>query len=339
MKALVNEYRGGILENIHMGVICGMDEKGEVVYSVGDENHMTFLRSAAKPFQAMPVFQNEIVEEYGLTAKEAAIFAASHRGEAYHIEALESILLKVGIQEEQFLCCPSYPLNEVPKAAYHRAHGEKRRLYHNCAGKHAGILALTKKLGYDAERYWELEHPVQQLSLQAMADMADFPAEEIGIGIDGCGFPVYAMPLKNIARAYLKLACPDLIVEPDKQEAAIRVAASMNEHPEMIASHGFICSVLLQDQNIVAKGGAKGVYGFGLKKERMSFALKVMDGSELVWPTIIASILEQIGYENKETIERLYQLAPRDFQNDNGVIVGLRETTFNLFSHEVEGAY
>ncbi|QNK90278.1 asparaginase [Sporosarcina sp. resist] len=329
-QVLVEEYRNDILENVHMGVICGINADGDILYSVGNENHMTFLRSAAKPFQAIPVIQNGVDDKFGLTSKEATLFAASHRGEDYHIEALDSILQKVGINEEQFYCCPTYPLNEEPKADYHRKHGKQRKLYHNCSGKHSGFIALAKVLGYDIDGYWKLEHPVQQLSLAAMADMANYPKKDFGIGIDGCGFPVYAMPLQNIAQAYLKLACPDLIQQREMREAVVKITRYMNAHPEMIASHDFICSVLLADPNIVAKGGAKGVYGFALKNERMGFALKVMDGSELVWPIIIASILEQIGYENHETIERLYKLAPKEIINDNNVIVGERKVVFDL---------
>lgn len=329
-QVLVEEYRNDILENVHMGVICGINAEGDVLYSVGDENHLTFLRSAAKPFQAIPVIQYGVDDKFELTSREAALFAASQRGEDYHIEALESIIQKTGIVEEQFYCCPTYPLNEKPKADYHRKNGEQRKLYHNCSGKHSGFIALAKVLGHDIDGYWELEHPVQQLSLVAMADMANYPKEDIGIGIDGCGFPVYAMPLKHIAQAFLKLACPDLIQQTEMREAVVKITGYMNAHPEMIASHDFICSVLLADPNIVAKGGAKGVYGFALKKERMSFALKVMDGSELVWPIIVASILEQIGYENRETIERLYELAPKEIINDNLKVVGERKIVFDL---------
>ncbi|KAA0965653.1 asparaginase [Sporosarcina sp. ANT_H38] len=329
-QVLVQEYRNDILENVHLGVICGINAEGDVLYSVGDQNHMTFLRSAAKPFQAIPVIQYGVDDKFGLTSKEAALFAASHRGEDYHIEALESILHKTGIDEDQFYCCPTYPLNEEPKANYHRKNGEQRKLYHNCSGKHSGFIALAKVLGYDIDGYWDLEHPVQQLSLAAMADMSNYPKEAIGIGIDGCGFPVYAMPLQHIAQAYLKLACPDLIQQPEMREAVVKITGYMNAHPEMIASHDFICSVLLTDPNIVAKGGAKGVYGFALRKERMSFALKVMDGSELVWPIIVASILEQIGYENQGTIERLYELSPKVIINDNLTVVGERKIVFDL---------
>ncbi|MFJ7935796.1 asparaginase [Sporosarcina sp. NPDC096371] len=327
---LVEEYRGDFLENVHMGVICGINEESEVIYSVGDENQMTFLRSAAKPFQAIPVIQYGVDDKFGLTSKEASLFTASQRGESYHIEALEEILRKTGIGEDQLYCCPTYPLNEDPKAAYHRQHGKKRRLYHNCSGKHSGFMALAKVLGEEADGYWKLDHPVQQLSLTAMADMASYSKDDIGIAIDGCGFPVFALPLKHIAQAYLKLACPDLIEQPEMRQAVVTMTGYMNAHPEMIASHDFICTVLLADSNIVAKGGAKGVYGFALKKERLSFALKVMDGSELIWPNIVASILEQIGYDNRETIERLYALSPKEIMNDNLMVVGERKSMFDL---------
>lgn len=329
-ERLMEEYRGGVLENVHAGVLCLIDDNGQVVHSVGDAGHLTFLRSAAKPFQAIPAIKHGIAEKYGLTAKEAALFAASHRGEKYHIEALESILAKTGLQEDDILCCPTYPLNEEPRAVCHQEHKAKRKLYHNCSGKHSGFLALTQHMGWDKATYWQPDHPAQQLSLQAMAEMADYPAEDIRIGIDGCGFPVYAMPLKSIAEAYLKLACPDRIADPDTRAAAVKISGYMNAHPEMIASHAFMCTELLRDSNIVAKGGAKGVYGFGLKKERLGFALKVMDGSEQAWPVIVASVLEQIGYDNKETISRLYELTPKQIVNDNQIVVGERKTPFHI---------
>jgi len=98
----------------------------------------------------------------------------------------------------------------------------------------------------------------------------------------------------------------------------------------MVAGTNMICSSLLMDDNIVAKGGAKGVYCFGLRKEKMAFALKVMDGSEDKWPMIVAAILEQIGYDRQETIERMYALCPKQFANGNGTIVGENRAVFRL---------
>lgn len=327
---LVNEYRGGVLENVHYGAISVVDEKGTILYSAGDPEHMTFLRSAAKPFQAIPVMKRKIDKIYGLTGQETALFAASHRGEAFHIDALESILHKTGIQEEELHCCATYPLNEDAKAERHRAHESKRRIFHNCSGKHSGLIALCKHMGWDEHSYYAPEHPVQQEIVETLAYLAEIPTNSIPQGIDGCGLPIFALPLNKIAYSFLKLACPDLIEDTDTRDAATRIAGLMNEYPDMIADTKFVCSALLKDANLVAKGGAKGVYGIGLRKERIAISLKVSDGSEQVWPSIIASILERIGYNNRDTINRLLELVPNSIVNDGGTEVGERRAVFEL---------
>ncbi|MGZ7442605.1 asparaginase [Paenibacillus sp. TH7-28] len=329
---LVEEYRGGVLENVHYGAVSIVDEQGRILYRAGDPEHMTFLRSAAKPFQAIPGMKRRIDRVYGLSPEEAALFAASHRGEDYHIAALESILQKTGVREEQLYCCMTYPLNEEAKAQRQRAHEPKRKLFHNCSGKHAGLLALSKHMGWDEQTYYLPEHPVQREIISTMAEIAEVPAATIPIGVDGCGLPIFALPLHKIAFSYLKLACPDLIPDLEARKAAAVVAALMNANPDMIADRKFVCSALLKDPNLIAKGGAKGVYGIGLRKQRLGISLKVSDGSEQVWPCIIASILERIGYGNQATIDRLYALEPNIIVNDGGTEVGLRRAVFTLES-------
>lgn len=327
---LVEDYRNGVLENEHYGQICIVDQSGEITHELGDATTTTFLRSAAKPFQAIPVYMHESDKQFHVTDKEATIFMASQRGESYHEEVLLSLKEKLQINEDVFICGESYPLNDAPKEKYIYDHKEKRKLMHNCAGKHLGILALTKTLGAPLETYGELDGPAQQLSLESMAYMAQFPKKEIQFGVDGCGFPVYAMPLKNIANAYMRLANPELLDDEKYASAVSRAGKLMNAHPEMIASHDFVCTVLLNDPNLVAKGGAKGVYGIGLRDEKIGIALKVMDGSEDVWPQIIAKILEDLDYKNKATIEALNELSPKQLTNDGNLIVGERKTVFNI---------
>ncbi|WP_337101038.1 asparaginase [Paenibacillus sp. YIM B09110] len=331
---LAEQYRGGHIENIHFGHVCGVDEHGNIVYSAGDPEWMAYLRSAAKPFQAIPAFVHGTPEAFGLTDKECTIMTASHRAEPYHVEALESMMAKLGLGEEQLICSPSHPLSPAARDEMLLASKPKRRLYHNCSGKHMGILAYSKQKGYPLEGYGESQHPAQVDVLDTIADMADYPKESIRVGIDGCGFPVHALPLNHIARMFLKLACPDLIADEGASRAAGHIGRLMNEHAEMVSAPWFICSILLKDPNIAAKGGAKGIYGFALRDERIAFALKVLDGSEDAWPTIIASILEQIGYRNQETIDRLYALAPKAFRNDGGVIVGENKAVFRLNRNE-----
>ncbi|GGE27446.1 asparaginase [Pullulanibacillus camelliae] len=321
---LVSEYRGSILENEHHGVICGVNEKKEVIFQEGDINHLTFYRSAMKPIQAIPVFLTDVINKYGLTSEETALFTASQRGEIYHQNALVSLLRKLQLSEEQLVCAESLPLNDEPKAACLWNHGAKRRLFHNCAGKHLGLIAAAREKGWDMDTYYELDHPLQQAILGYLSQLAEIDSNEIGKGTDGCGVPVFSVPLYNMALSYLKFACPEMISDQGMKEAVKHIGTVMNENPKIIASHQFVCTALLEDSNIVAKGGAQGVYCFALRKEKLSFALKVLSGSELVWPILIAGILEKMDYQNKETIHRLYELGQRDILNDEGKIIGKR---------------
>ncbi|MBO0958828.1 asparaginase [Neobacillus sp. MM2021_6] len=327
---LVEETRAGLVENVHFGMICGVNDQLQTVCHAGNQDHYTFYRSASKPIQAIPVFLSTIISKYGLTRQEATLFTASHRGEKYHIDALESMLSKLPVEEEELFCPPSYPLNVTPREEMLRKNKEKRRLYHNCSAKHMGFVSVCRELGYPVEGYWEVNHPLQQQILMILSELSEVHVSDITIGKDGCGVPVFAIPLKNMAITYLKLACPHLIQDPLLQKAVKDMTSVMNEYPLMVASEQFICSILLQDSNIIAKGGAQGVYCFGLKNEKLGFALKVLNGSEDVWPSIVASILEQINYHNKETITRLRELKPSIIKNDAGNQVGAIKETFLL---------
>jgi L-asparaginase II len=327
-ERLIEEYRGGTLENIHYGHICGIDDTGKVILSVGDPEWVSYMRSAAKPFQAVPAFVHGIGAKYGLTDREKVLMTASHRAESYHVEALESMLSKIGVEERCLVCSESYPLSMQARDALLLTGQPPRRLYHNCSGKHLGVLALCQAMGYPIEGYADPAHPAQQEILQTVSLFSGAKKEEIQLGTDGCGFPVFALSLHRIATMFLKLACPDLLEDQRVREAATHIARVMNEYHDMVSASWFICSNLLKDPNIVAKGGAKGIYGFALRRERIAFALKVLDGSEEEWPLIIASILKQINYSNQDTIDRMYRLAPQELKNDSGLTVGTNKAVF-----------
>ncbi|KIL42197.1 asparaginase [Gordoniibacillus kamchatkensis] len=326
----MEESRNGALECVHSGHICGVGADGEVRYAVGDADYVAFLRSSGKPVQAIPVFKHGVPAKYGLTEKEMAIMMGSHRAEPFHVEALEGLLAKLGLSESHLVCKPTYPLGIQAKEDVIRSGGPQRSIYHNCSGKHLGTLALCKAMGYPLEDYYDISHPAQQEILSTLAYLSEYPRERITLGTDGCGFPVFAIPLRNLAKVYLKLACPELIDDVAVRSAVETIVRLMNDHYEMIAGTDRICSALLMDPNIVAKGGAKGIYCFGLKREKLGFAFKVLDGSEDEWPLIAASILEQIGYPGRETIDRMYALAPQDIVNDNGKVVGMNKAVFRM---------
>ena len=329
-EILVKEYRGDIVECIHKGYICIVGDDGKVKCSIGDDNFVTYMRSSAKPIQAIPLIKRNIDEKYKLNDKELTVMTGSHRAEPFHVEALEGIMKKVGIEESELICLPTYPLGVKAKEDILRNNGEKRRIYHNCSGKHLGLLTLCRELKCDTKTYWDKDNEAQKEILKYISNLSNYKEDKVLIGTDGCGVPVFGMPMKNLATIYMKMACPDLIKDEDTRTAVKKITTLMNENYEMVSGTNLICSVLLQDKNIIAKGGAKGVYCFGLKKERLGIAIKVLDGSEEEWPLIVSEILTQIGYENKETIERLNNVFPKVIVNDNEKIVGYSETEFKI---------
>ncbi|GAA0443484.1 MAG: asparaginase [Bacillota bacterium] len=325
---IAEEYRGGTLENVYQGLICVLNEKKEILYEYGDVKQSVFYRSAMKPLQAIPLFTTDIMEKYDLTTEEAALFTASQRGESYHQEALERLMNKLQLSEDMLVCQQSYPLNEQPKISYIREHLPKRKLLHNCSGKHLGFLAYSREKNYDLSNYEWLGHPLQQEVLNYVADLSETPKKEIKTAIDGCGVPVHSVPLKNMAISFLKFIQPSMIHDSRVATAVKRIGEVMNKHPRIVASHNFICTALLEDENIIAKGGAQGVYCLALKREKISISLKVLTGSELIWPLLVAKLLQKLNYHNKETIDRLLNIRSNEIFNDNGKVVG--ETKIRL---------
>ena len=327
---LIGEYRfdpsedpkRALLDLVHYGYICIVDENSNVIYEAGESNDMVFWRSASKPIQSLPVFKYGLDEKYGIDEKETVIFSASHTAEPFHVEALESILKKSGLTEDMLCMNPAIPTNVQANEERIRNGVPSRSIYHNCSGKHVALLLVQRHLGGKLEDYWKADTPVfyeTQKTVQAVAE-----AERIFIGVDGCGVPVFSTPIKNIAIAFKNLACPDRILDEALQAAAVKNTARISKYPEMIRGSGFLCSLMNMDPNIIAKGGANGVYGFGLKKQRLGVAFKFVDGTEAAWPFMAMEILRALGALTPEHEQRLNTLHPRYFINDNEKVVGER---------------
>ncbi|WP_106766973.1 asparaginase [Paenibacillus faecalis] len=327
---LVKEYRAGIVECIHSGHICIVNDEGKVKAFAGDPNYVTFTRSSAKPLQAIPAIRAHIADRYKLIDQEIAIMTASHRGELNHQKTLISLMDKTGIEEHELVCASSYPLDQDTREALIRKGGHKRKIFHNCSGKHLGMLAYSQMKEFPLSGYEDPDHPMQQEIVNTIAYMSGLSKEEIILGTDGCGLPVFALPLQALAVAYMKLACSDRIDDEPTRKAVNKITHAMNSHPLMVAGSGRLDTLLLQDNNIVAKGGFKGVYCFGLKKERIGVAFKILDGSEEEWGYITESILEQLGYDNRSTMEALRKACTKELYNDEGQKVGNTEAAFTL---------
>lgn len=321
-KPLVNEYRGNILDLVHMGYICVVDEDSNVLWHVGDADEVVFYRSASKPVQALPVIARGLDKKYGLTDEETAIFAGSHQGDVFHVAALESIFRKAGFTEDMLCMDPAMP--QVP----FEPGTQPRKFYHNCSGKHAGALLLQRELGGEIRDYYKEDSPAQLEIKRALAIVSEYPEDKVGVGLDGCGVPVFAVGMKNIAIAFKNLVRPEKIKEEALSRAAADFVPRMHSYPLMVKGRGQLCSKLNAIPGIVAKGGANGAYGLALKDMGIGVSIKLADGTNGMWPMIIAAVLKEVGYRNASVYEMLEDMCHSTIVNDNGDAAGVRRAVF-----------
>src|SRR5436189_4538515 len=195
MIPLARVYRGGKLESFHSGSIAVVDSEGRLLAYAGDPSFVTCIRSAAKPFQALPLLQNGGIDAFDLSDEEIALTCASHGGEAIHVATAAAMLRKGDFDEEDLLCAAHLPYDEKA-AAELRASGEPPSpLHNNCSGKHAGMLLATKVMDAPSADYIDATHPLQDVIRTTLADFAAVDALQVPIGIDGCGVPAFFISL------------------------------------------------------------------------------------------------------------------------------------------------
>jgi L-asparaginase len=274
--------RGGVVESRHR--VHGISVRnGAVVESRGDPSLVTFVRSAAKPLQALL-----LVREYpDLSDEEFAIACASHGARPEQLDAVKALLARAWATEDDLECGPV----------------EGSRLRHNCSGKHAGMLAVCAARGWPREGYRLREHPLQEAIVDEVAAVVETPTEELPLAVDGCGVVTFALPLERMARAFSRLA-------RGEPQGAARIVAAMTANPELVEGPGWAATeVMLALPGVVAKGGAEGVLCAGLP-DGTGVALKVEDGAPRA---LLPAAAEFLG---------LSALAERPIENSRGDVVG-----------------
>ena len=326
---LIETFRGDHVECFHYGSIAIVDETG-LRLSAGDIDFVSYYRSSSKPVQILPLYELEIDKKYNLTDEELSIMSGSLACGPKQIEIVKSIMKKASISEDVFIMLPCYPMWEAYATQYIREGKPKSKLYHNCIGKHLGLVLMERELEGKEENYWKVESAVQQKILTYISKFTDIPVKDIHVGWDGCGVPVFGVPMYNMALSYLRLAAPDLISEDSLRDAVKRNVEIISRYPENLMDASSLCGVLCKDSNIVGKIGEDGVYTLGLKKERIGVAVKIFDGTTDSMPLILIEILKQLDYQNKETIKSLEEHFPAGFKNATGKVVGEKKAVFTL---------
>jgi len=328
---LVEVTRGNVVESIHRGDIAVVNYKGDILYYAGEPEKITYIRSAAKPIQALNVILSSAFDEYKISQKELAVMCASHYGEDFHRETVEQILHKIGLSKENILGGSVSSLSKEIALTHAWNNLQPDQLVSDCSGKHAGFLAVCQRKGYPLDTYMNPKHPLQQEILNLISQVCQYPAERIKIGIDGCSVPVHALPVFNMALGYARLAKP-FNFDSDLSEASQLIFNAMNNYPEMIAGTNGFCTDLIANTNgkLIGKVGAEGIYCLGLKNEGVGIALKMEDGNMNRIPPVIIKLLTELNVLTKQELFSLRKYFPMANLNDLGTKVGEIKANFKL---------
>jgi len=349
-QPLFEVTRGNIVESVHYGSIAIVDSTGKLISSYGDPKMVAFLRSSAKPFQVLPFVEHGGVENFSLTPRELSILCASHEGSDLHVQTVDGIQKKAGIDESDLRCGIHMPSDVEAFKSLILNGKEPTPNRNNCSGKHSGMLAYARMRSLPLENYLDLEHPVQQEILAAFAEMCLLPINEIGLGIDGCSAPNFAVPLYNAAWAFARLCDPRELSEA-RASACRKITSAMTSHPEMVSGYGEFDEQLMRvgEGKIVCKRGAEGYQIFGLlpgalgpDSPGVGIALKVSDGDasrmsldlahgNRVRPALTLEILHQLGALSLKQEQALASFGPEvPVKNHRGIVTGRSRPVFEL---------
>ena len=257
--------RGNIVESVHYGAVAVVDSTGKLLAWHGNPYAVTFMRSSAKPFQALPFIEMGGDQVFHLTSREIAILCASHDGTDEHVAVVKGIQEKIGVQESD-LQCGVHLLSYPPTVEAMRTRGETLTPNrNNCSGKHTGMLAHARMRNLPISDYMNPDHPIQKTILEVFSEMVGVPAKDIETGIDGCSVPTFAIPLYNAALGFARL-CDPRGLSVERTNACRRITTSMMAHPDMVAGSGDFDTRVMEvgSGRILAKGGAEGFMALGI---------------------------------------------------------------------------
>jgi L-asparaginase II len=338
-EPLVEVRRGSLTESRHRGHIVIIEPDENIVAYLGSPQTVTFLRSSAKPFQALPLLTSGAADAFGFSDQEVALACASHNGEPIHTELAASMLRKIGLEMDALKCGTHEPYG-LEAAGKLRLLGQSPNVLHNnCSGKHAGMLAVAKHTGAPIENYNQAENPVQMAIADAMSQFCGVAVTDMVVGIDGCAVPVFGITMKAMALAYARLVSPPGTFDKPTRDACARIVRVMSEYPELIGgtSNRLDTAVMrAAPRRVISKVGAEGVYTAGVLPceewpKGLGIALKIEDGDDKrARPTVVIETLRQLGVLRDESLEAVARYAFFPVHNRPGDVVGEVRASFKL---------
>jgi L-asparaginase II len=319
----VEVSRNGTVESRHFGAAVVCDYSGNVLQSWGDINRLIFPRSSLKPLQAINLVESGASDHYALSDAELTLACASHQGEPMHQELVTSWLDRLGLTQDHLACGADLPA-DIDSAHRLLASGQQGcRVHHNCSGKHAGFLTTALHLGMPLEGFHQVNHPLQQSSLDSLSDLTGIDLRRNPMGIDGCGFPAFTMSLAQLGTAVARFANP-INLSDNRAAAIFKLQKAIIHEPLYAAGHGTLVSELIQVSNgaVLPKTGAEGVLTAALPGQGLGIALKISDGNARARAVTLLAILDHLGALSEEQKFLLQAHMTPQIENSRGLVVG-----------------
>ena len=288
---LVTYNRDGLIEQEHFGYVVRAN-KTRVVEKIGDDkNYPFYLRSCAKPLQASLLIDYGLDEKFNLTEEEIAVCAASHAGEKIHVDIVRRIMEKFDIPVEKLKCGNHQPISRTAQDELLLNGQEANALHNNCSGKHAMMLGLCKINDWDMGNYDNINHPLQKEIKKRIYELCevktDYPVTK-----DGCGVPIYSMPLANIVKGYLNLFC-----DPKYE----KIKNAFLKHAYTIGGENRTDTKIIANSNgLIAKVGAGGLCVVVNTELEEGFIVKICDSNMEAREIVTIDLINNLHWGNIE---------------------------------------
>jgi|SRR5210317_20159 len=297
--SLVNVTRGKEIESSHSGAAVFIDSSGKVLKEWGDSNMLIYPRSSLKPIQSLNLYKNKIDEKLKLEESYLAFSTASHHGEDIHVNKAVGWLKQLGLKEEDLACGEDWPKSLSDKFKAEKKYKQKRKVFHNCSGKHCAHLAVAKARDLPIKNYQKENHLIQSELVEIIEELAQ---EKIhSMGIDGCTLPNPFMSLKSFALISARFA--DFKYLREHGSTAQKIFNACVKFPELTGGEKSInCLLTKATGNIFFKNGAEGVYVALIPHLKSAIALKISDGTQRASEIAMAGIIDELNLMPKEKI-------------------------------------
>lgn len=301
LKKLVSISRSGHIESEHFGCGAIVDSDGKILKEWGDSSQLIFPRSALKPIQSLNLYKDGYIDKVNLTEKQIAFSTSSHFAEDIHQELIKDWLKNLNLDESMLACGEDWPWQLHNKFKAYDKYKKRRKIFHNCSGKHCAHLAVSVERDLPINNYNSQLHPLQKELFDLIENLSEFKINQIGV--DGCTLPNPMLPINKFG--YLLAKFTDYKKIDNLGSVAKKIFEACVNEPDYAGGAESDNSLLtkLFNKRVFFKNGAEGVFVAIIPEKKISIVVKILDGSARAAATAIAGMISELDLIDKSKLE------------------------------------